>query len=778
MESKAAMESIHRRIGHITVPYKMFVLVWSGFVGAYGLTRQNPDAPIKHRCKKNEKTCNNVRSTYCPTDIVWFYNCLNGVWKPRNTTGDIPRRTSGSSAAVLDDHLYIFGGMIEFAENNMPRHQSYLYRLHIPSLVWKKLSPRGINPPRSDKGVSWAYNNKIYFFGGYGPRPDLSTIDYVFQADIANSNGRMGWNNNFFGYDPSTNSWFKPNTKGVTPDPRAAHSACLVNNRAFMFGGRLGETRTNDLYFINMDTLTWSRNVNTATNADGPEGRSWLSFNFVTKHKAVVYGGLRQYGMPAMDYWECDFSDNYESLTWTKCVTPIEPRVWHQAAFCENTHELVIVGGVSKSPYDMEEEDHVNHMKIIPYEPTTLYRLSLNAVVDMFETPSAVLNFCFLPKVLLDLVISRIQNGQYDHSCNIVCLNYQKERLILQKNSDDPQGEVPAPPCLSSSITPPNEELTSCKEASNAEEFATSIPVIQVNERLTTSKGLTFIVGASPVSPTPPNQTGSQVSNAAPANSPRKESPYKCSMRVNTLKVPTFKSYITPEKDISDLDVDSSAAKTPRSHRRQDLRSMEDIKLVESSNECYVTPERTLTKKEQITDFVIASTNTIKNISPAAMKTFAGVAAIASGAASGNTLGVFWGAATAASGAVEFASIASPVVRKMSPLRKTLKNLDPSDKVGNIEVLACVLNGAADIASTTLDVIAENNAASPKKKEKKENTGGKPKRNEVKTPSKRNKNELDMSTFRGIVDKAAQLAIASVEVKPNSPQRSSKKQFK
>uniref|UniRef100_A0A146M0S8 Kelch domain-containing protein 2 n=1 Tax=Lygus hesperus TaxID=30085 RepID=A0A146M0S8_LYGHE len=151
--------------------------------------------------------------------------------------------------------------------------------------------------------------------------------------------------------------------------------------------------------------------INAATDRDGPEGRSWLSFNFVSRRKAVVYGGLRQYGIPAMDYWECEFSENYERLVWTKCVTPIEPRVWHQASFCENTHELVIVGGVSKSPYDMEEEDHIDQMKIIAYEPSTLYRLSLNAVVDLYDNSTAKLKCSLLPKVLSDLVISRsIQN--------------------------------------------------------------------------------------------------------------------------------------------------------------------------------------------------------------------------------------------------------------------------------------------------------------------------------------------------------------------------------
>lgn len=46
--------------------------------------------------------------------------------------------------------------------------------------------------------------------------------------------------------------------KGRTPEPRAAHAVAVMENKAFVFGGRVGDIRNNELYYINMDTMTWS----------------------------------------------------------------------------------------------------------------------------------------------------------------------------------------------------------------------------------------------------------------------------------------------------------------------------------------------------------------------------------------------------------------------------------------------------------------------------------------------------------------------------------------
>lgn len=69
---------------------------------------------------------------------------------------------------------------------------------------------------------------------------------------------RRGWNNQLVCYDTKENTWSWPQTKGVTPLPRAAHAADIQNGKAYIFGGRLMDERINALHCLDMDTMKWS----------------------------------------------------------------------------------------------------------------------------------------------------------------------------------------------------------------------------------------------------------------------------------------------------------------------------------------------------------------------------------------------------------------------------------------------------------------------------------------------------------------------------------------
>ncbi|BET00653.1 Kelch domain containing [Nesidiocoris tenuis] len=382
----AALKGIPKRIGHVVVSYKHFVLVWGGFM-----------------CKSTESD-HDERTVYCPAQEVWFYNCITGIWTLGITSGEVPCGMSGSSGVVFEDHLYLYGGMT--SSDDRYRSINGLYRLDLTTLQWKVLTPSGPTPPSCDKSVSWSYKKRLYFFGGYGPRPQQPS-DYDVHVDLSTTHG---WNNNLSGYDPVLNAWFKPEIKGRTPEPRAAHAVAVMENKAFVFGGRVGDIRNNELYYINMDTMTWSANLNENKKEESvPKGRSWLSFNFVGPRRAIVYGGLRVYGVAAMDSWEANFSDNLENVEWTKHSVLVEPRIWHQAAFCAETGELVIVGGVSESPYEVEDEDdHVDSIMILKFQPMSLFRLCLDAAVVLYQTSNHKTCFNALPKMLMNNIMYRV----------------------------------------------------------------------------------------------------------------------------------------------------------------------------------------------------------------------------------------------------------------------------------------------------------------------------------------------------------------------------------
>ena len=48
-------------------------------------------------------------------------------------------------------------------------------------------------------------------------------------------------------------------TTGSPPTARAAHTANIVGQKLYIFGGNNGTVRLNDLYSIDTQTMTWKR---------------------------------------------------------------------------------------------------------------------------------------------------------------------------------------------------------------------------------------------------------------------------------------------------------------------------------------------------------------------------------------------------------------------------------------------------------------------------------------------------------------------------------------
>ena len=70
-----------------------------------------------------------------------------------------------------------------------------------------------------------------------------------------------GWNNQVCVFDLATSRWRNPCCRGAVPSPRAAHTAARVGHHVYVFGGRHCNKRLNDLYQLNLHTLTWTWSV-------------------------------------------------------------------------------------------------------------------------------------------------------------------------------------------------------------------------------------------------------------------------------------------------------------------------------------------------------------------------------------------------------------------------------------------------------------------------------------------------------------------------------------
>ena len=108
-----------------------------------------------------------------------------------------------------------------------------------PYPTWKRLNLTclGIPPLSCDKLSNFVYNDKIYLFGGYGPRP-ASDIRFALPRSttwIVDPTQRRGWNNQLVIYDPLKNEYTWPKTKGKEPSPRAAHAMAIDSDKKIAY---------------------------------------------------------------------------------------------------------------------------------------------------------------------------------------------------------------------------------------------------------------------------------------------------------------------------------------------------------------------------------------------------------------------------------------------------------------------------------------------------------------------------------------------------------------
>ena len=136
--------------------------------------------------------------------------------------------------------------------------------------------------------------------------------------------------------------WHQPILTGTIPSPRAAHSAVVVGDLIYLFGGNDGETLFNDLYVL--DTTNWIWSAPHVTGSP-PSPRAGHTMELISGHSIVLFGGGTADG-PVNELYVLDVSDA-TNLVWSKPEThgtPPSPRAGHSACqFVDN--QLLVFGG-------------------------------------------------------------------------------------------------------------------------------------------------------------------------------------------------------------------------------------------------------------------------------------------------------------------------------------------------------------------------------------------------------------------------------------------------
>ncbi|XP_036977910.1 host cell factor 2 isoform X2 [Acanthopagrus latus] len=209
------------------------------------------------------------------------YNTVSKQWFLPAVRGDIPPGCAAHGFVCEGTRILVFGGMVEFG-----KYTNSLYELQASRWLWKKLkprSPRSGSPPCPRIGHSFTLvGNKCYLFGGLAndsEDPNGNIPRYMgdfYELELQSVSGARGWN--------------IPETKGKGPSARESHTSVtytgLGSPKLYIFGGMRG-CRLNDLWQLDLDTMVWST---PQTRGSMPLPRSLHSAT-VIGNKMYVFGG-------------------------------------------------------------------------------------------------------------------------------------------------------------------------------------------------------------------------------------------------------------------------------------------------------------------------------------------------------------------------------------------------------------------------------------------------------------------------------------------------------
>ncbi|EGT59834.1 CBN-HCF-1 protein [Caenorhabditis brenneri] len=174
-------------------------------------------------------------------------------WLAPQVRGEIPSPAAAFGAAALGAKIYTFGGMIEYG-----KYTNDVYELTTTRWEWRRMNTKTIGnelPPAPRLGHSFVIsekNQKAYVFGGLcndlnDNRRNLPRYMNDFHVlNLANA--------------PNTVTWEKPETHGTPPKARESHTAVIYENdkvsRMVVYGGMDG-VRLGDLWYLDLNTYEW-----------------------------------------------------------------------------------------------------------------------------------------------------------------------------------------------------------------------------------------------------------------------------------------------------------------------------------------------------------------------------------------------------------------------------------------------------------------------------------------------------------------------------------------
>eukprot|EP01122_Echinamoeba_exundans_P000807 TRINITY_DN1073_c0_g1_i1.p1 TRINITY_DN1073_c0_g1~~TRINITY_DN1073_c0_g1_i1.p1 ORF type:complete len:494 (-),score=43.04 TRINITY_DN1073_c0_g1_i1:30-1511(-) len=189
--------------------------------------------------------------------FMWREAKCSGAFSPRWGHTACPVRLANSStddSSMEPTHLVVFGG------NDGSSMLNDVHFLCLETLKWIPATCSACPVPRAGHSSSIIFLNSpeskssnlphlVIFGGGDGVKlfNDVHLLPLRSQQ-LA-----------------SMSYWFQPHIKGISPAARCAHTACILQNRVYVFGGGDSSRRFKDVYVL--DTSNLGANLSYSTNS-------------------------------------------------------------------------------------------------------------------------------------------------------------------------------------------------------------------------------------------------------------------------------------------------------------------------------------------------------------------------------------------------------------------------------------------------------------------------------------------------------------------------------
>lgn len=212
-----------------------------------------------------------------PDDNFYMFNINNCKYTVPLHILNKPKGRYGHLIGVVlmnatSSRLYLFGGQLE----NDVYNDLYFFELNsfkLPKARWELIDPlNGSKPPPLTNHTMSVHKHKIYVFGGIYNNEKVS--------------------NDLWCFDTLVSKWLQIQTFGEQPKPVNEHSACIVSEILYVYGGNdFSGTIYDTLYALDLKSFTWSK-LGKDLEQDGPGPRCGHTMSFIPKlNKLVIMGG-------------------------------------------------------------------------------------------------------------------------------------------------------------------------------------------------------------------------------------------------------------------------------------------------------------------------------------------------------------------------------------------------------------------------------------------------------------------------------------------------------